>query len=226
MYFSRITLQEDAHRFSDFWRIFRNSYTLHQFIWRLFAGHADRKRDFLYRLDQDRGRPLIYAVSVREPIMSQGLWHIETKPYEPKLRAGMELTFMLRINPVRTKRDDKNRQHRHDIVMEAKTVLRERAIMQNERKALSILMQEEGSNWLAARAEKHGFAINPQHILVDAYQQHRFFKGKGNKPINFSTLDFNGILTVIDSKQFIETLYKGIGPAKGFGCGLMMIKRA
>jgi len=43
--------------------------------------------------------------------------------------------------------------------------------------------------------------------------------------ITFSTLDFSGILGVTDPGQFRNTLFNGIGPAKGFGCGLMMVKR-
>jgi len=225
MYFSRIILQEDAQKAPDFWHVFRDSYSLHQSIWRLFADLADRKRDFIYRLDQEGKRPLIYTVSDRKPDTSLGLWHIETKEYEPRIRTDMLLAFMLRVNPVRTKRDEKGKQHRHDVVMEAKTRLKEQSIKQNERNPLASLVQEEGCNWLMARAEKHGFALNPIQIRADSYQQHRFFKRKGSRPIQFSTLDFNGILTVIDPELFIETLYKGIGPAKVFGCGMMMVKR-
>lgn len=225
MYFSRITLKKDAQRFSDFGRVFHNTYTLHQSIWRLFADHNDRKRDFLYRLDQDRKAPVIYIVSAREPDGSFGLWNIETKEYKPKIKLHIELAFMLRANPVRTKRDENNKQHRHDVVMESKTRLKEAGLRQNDRKQVAILAQEEGNNWLSARAEGHGFVINPGHIRVDGYQQHRFFKGKGKKPITFSTLEFNGILNVTNPECFIETLYKGIGPVKGFGCGLMLVKR-
>ncbi|MBE9571215.1 MAG: type I-E CRISPR-associated protein Cas6/Cse3/CasE [Proteobacteria bacterium] len=225
MYFSRIILQEDAQNAPDFWRVFRDPYSLHQAIWQMFADHADRKRDFIYRLDQDGKRPLIYTVSERKPDMGLGLWYIETKEYEPKIRTDMQLAFMLRVNPVRTKRDENRKQHRHDVVMEAKTRLKQQGTKQNERNPLATLVQEEGCNWLMARAEKHGFVINPIKIRADGYQQHRFFKKKGSRSIQFSTLDFNGILTVIDPDLFIETLYKGIGSAKGFGCGMMMVKR-
>ena len=48
---------------------------------------------------------------------------------------------------------------------------------------------------------------------------------RGCVPICFSTLDFSGLLTVADPEKFLSTLYGGIGPAKGFGCGLLLIKR-
>ena len=232
MYFSRISLKEDAQGSSDFWRVFRSPYTLHQSIWQMFSDYADRKRDFLYRLDQNGKRPLIYTVSVREPDKSMELWHIESKPYEPKIRAGIQLAFMLRANPICTKRDEQGKQHRHDVVMEAKTHLREQNGCKpyvphrcGDEPPLATLVQEEGNKWLLARTEEKGFTVNSDHIRADGYQQHRFFKGKGNKPINFSTLEFNGILTVVSPESFVKTLYEGIGPAKSFGCGLMMVKK-
>jgi CRISPR system Cascade subunit CasE len=187
----------------------------------LFSDHADRTRDFLYRVEQSEGRPLIYAVSVREPDKKHELWFVASKCYEPKINAGMQLAFMLRVNPVRTKRDDANKQHRHDVVMEAKTHLRERGV----HKPLQHLIQEEGTMWLLSRAGRCGFTFKPEHIRIDGYQQHRFLKGKGNKQVSHSTLEFSGVLTVADPDRFFETLYSGIGPGKGFGCGLMLVKR-
>ncbi len=49
---------------------------------------------------------------------------------------------------------------------------------------------------------------------------------KGNKEIRYNTMDFRGILTVTDSDQFANTLMQGLGKAKAFGCGLMLIRRA
>ena len=40
-----------------------------------------------------------------------------------------------------------------------------------------------------------------------------------------STLDFSGLLTVTAPEKFLSALYGGIGPAKGFGCGLLLVKR-
>lgn len=221
MYFSRITLQDDAQRSSEFWRVFQNPYVLHQSIWKLFSDHADRKRDFLYRLEQNKSGPLIYAVSAREPIRTRELWHVEAKGYEPKINLGTRLAFMLRANPIRSKRDQKDKQHRHDVVMEVKTRLK----TQGEKKPIPQIVQEEGLNWLSSRAEKCGFIIKLQDVRADGYQQHRFVKGKGGKEVSLSTLEFNGVLSVADSKLFLETLYGGIGPAKGFGCGLMLVRR-
>ena len=44
--------------------------------------------------------------------------------------------------------------------------------------------------------------------------------------MSFSTLDFDGILTVNDPAAFLLALSRGFGAAKAYGCGLMLIRRA
>jgi CRISPR system Cascade subunit CasE len=39
-------------------------------------------------------------------------------------------------------------------------------------------------------------------------------------------MDFRGILTVTDTEKFTDTLMQGLGKAKAFGCGLMLIRRS
>ncbi|HQM47010.1 MAG TPA: type I-E CRISPR-associated protein Cas6/Cse3/CasE, partial [Smithellaceae bacterium] len=87
------------------------------------------------------------------------------------------------------------------------------------------IVQISGLQWLEERSVSHGFSIEPNNIRADGYRQHKFFKRKGNNPISLSTVDFNGILTVTEPDVFIDKcLFKGIGPAKGFGCGLMLVR--
>jgi CRISPR system Cascade subunit CasE len=91
---------------------------------------------------------------------------------------------------------------------------------------VSELIQEAGFAWLKGCADEKGFSVNDTDVRVDGYNKQKFFKGKRTKPITFNTLDFNGILTVTEPTTFIkESLYKGIGPAKAFGCGLMLVRR-
>ena len=57
------------------------------------------------------------------------------------------------------------------------------------------------------------------------YRRHRHYKARGKRLIEYSTLDFAGILEVTDPERFQNTLFNGIGPAKGFGCGLLLVRR-
>jgi len=198
------------------------SYQAHRLIWNFFSDTPDRERDFLYRHESADGWPVFYAVSKRQAIDNSGLWSVQSKRYEPKLSAGQRLAFSLRVNPIRTKRDEQGKHHRHDVVMEAKTKLK------NQRGYIepAQIIQEEGERWLSERCEQNGFSVSPGSFRVDGYQQHRLYKGGGKQPITISTLDFNGILMVEDPRVFIEEcLFTGVGPAKGFGCGLMLVKR-
>lgn len=225
MFFSRITLREDARHSSDFWPVFQNPYTLHQSIWQIFSDHPDRDRDFLYRIDKDGSKPVIYTVSAREPGKNKNLWFVESKVYEPKLHSGARLAFMLRVNPVVSKRNAQKKQCRHDVVMDMKMSLKEKGSSRNELPSIAAISHEAGWKWLSSRGEKNGFSVSKEQIRADGYRQEKFIKKKGGRRIQFSILDFLGKLTVTDPALFSNTLYKGIGPAKGFGCGLMLVKR-
>ena len=83
------------------------------------------------------------------------------------------------------------------------------------------LVQNTCSEWLSKRAEGCGFVV--ARAQADAYEQHR--AGKRDMGIRFSTVDFSGELTVVDPTIFEQTLLKGIGHAKAFGCGLLLVKR-
>jgi CRISPR system Cascade subunit CasE len=194
---------------------------MHSLIWDLFTDGPDRTRDFIYRQELAEGLPAFFSVSERIPNDRSGVWAVEPKPYAPVVHPGQKLSFVLRANPVRTKRDEKNKQHRHDVVMEAKTRLKEE---QSPRPLESEIVQQAGFVWLATRGEDYGFSVVPEDVRADGYAQLVFVKPKGKHPVHISTIDFTGFLTVTDPSKFTESLFRGIGPAKGFGCGLMMVK--
>jgi len=218
MYFSKITVSEDAADCGRFWSAFRSAYSLHQAIWELFGDRADRERDFLYHVKEAGGPPTIYALSMREPADPNRMWKLQTKKFDPTLRVGMNLGFLLRANPVRTRQGK-----RHDVVMEEKQRLKTQKICRADWPLEAELVQETGAKWLEARSEKAGIQIHS--LRVDEYRQHQFFKGGAQRPVCISTLDFTGVLEVVDAASFRNALCRGFGPAKGFGCGMMLIRR-
>jgi CRISPR system Cascade subunit CasE len=195
----------------------------HRLVWELFADRPDRRRDFLYRVETGRGErtPVVYTVSARPPEGDNGLWEIATKPYRPQVAKGERLIFSLRANPVVSRRDEKGRQHRHDVVMDAKWRLRREG---KPIPPLAQLVREAAGRWLQERAAKAGFRVEEEHLWADGYRQHRWMR-HGRQVVSISTVDFNGILEVRDPEVFRRTLFKGIGPAKGFGNGLLMVRR-
>lgn len=45
------------------------------------------------------------------------------------------------------------------------------------------------------------------------------------RDISLSTVEFSGALTVTEPDAFNRALLRGIGHAKGFGCGLLLVRR-
>jgi CRISPR system Cascade subunit CasE len=231
MYFSRVTIVPQLIPRKVLANLIKgNCYSDHQLLWRLFD---DDKRQYIFRkevgvaqpevmMGQSNSLPVYYIVSKHQPVACDGL-DIMSKPYQPKLLEGERFGFSVRVNPIVAKKvvGKKNRVH-HDILMEAKTQAKEQGLSIEQRAGM---VDQAGKDWLIGRAQSLGFSVEEDLITCDGYQQHRFYKGKNNKPISLSTLDYNGVLTVTNAEVFSQRLFEGIGRAKAFGCGLMMIRR-
>lgn len=224
MFMSRAQLRKEAIYNHDLSRLISSEYHVHQMVWDLCSDSPTRCRDFLYRYRDDLIMPSFFIVSSRELSDTRCMFHVETKPYSPIIRKGLYLQFSLRANPIRTKRDEKGRQHRHDVVMECKTRLNQRMVSNDKLPGLPEIVQMAGFTWLSTKGETSGFSIREGDVRVERYLSRKFIKPGKNRPVQFSTLDFNGMLTVTDEELFLNALYHGIGPAKGFGCGLMMVR--
>ncbi|MBF0162470.1 MAG: type I-E CRISPR-associated protein Cas6/Cse3/CasE [Magnetococcales bacterium] len=211
-WFSLIRLRNSGGAAERLARTCQEGYAMHQLIWRLFPGEKERR--FLYRT-MDRGEdPACYVVSALEPQDTEEIWHVQSRPYHPRLQVGDRMTFALRANPVVARKTPGSRSVRHDVVMDAK----KRAAQSN---GVGDFVDLSGKEWLESRAVQNGFRVDS--VAVEGYRQHRL-RGR-NGEIRFSTLDFEGGLTVTDQDLFRRSLWMGIGPAKGFGCGLILIKR-
>ncbi len=221
MYLSRIRLSPEAARDRRFWTMFENPYKLHQAIWHLFSDRPDRRRDFLYRLESNGASPTLFALSEREPLpdsSQEALWQVESRELRPALRSGDRLRFSLRANPVVTREGA-----RHDVVMDLKKDLKKQGKPKAEWPSEAELAQKAGQGWLARRAPEHGFAV--EQVLVTRHEVLTFPKPSGAN-VRLAVCDFEGVLSVVDPEGFLTMLRQGLGPAKGFGCGLLLCKRA
>lgn len=220
MYFSRIQFDPSADsRVAG--RI--NGYREHQVLWDLFDPEPNAERDFLFRRETSAGMPLFYLVSQRRPVDRHALWDIQTKDYRPKLSEGLSLRFSLRANPVVTRTDTNGRSVRNDLVMDLKKSLGWQDQKPSERESVDVLEQQAGERWLDARLDRHGARLNS--LKADGYRRHQSHKQGQKATIRYSTLDLQGALTVTDPERFREALFNGIGPAKAFGCGLLLVRR-
>jgi CRISPR system Cascade subunit CasE len=187
----------------------------HRLIWAAFADCPERKRDFLWRQD---GKRRWLALSSRLPGDPHRLFEVESKVFAPVLEKGQRLTFALRANAVVTRKDEHGRPKRSDIVMD-----RLRAFPKggraSERERLAV---EAARDWLVAQGAKAGFSLD--RVEVIAYLTEKI-PSHHCKPIELGMLDLEGDLTIAGPELFLSALATGFGKAKGFGCGLMLIRR-
>lgn len=286
MYLSRVRLRPEigatqlTHLLRD-----RKGYGLHRLFWGLFSDCKDdcQRRDFLFREElaveqlprpgKRKGDPVYYVLSSRKP-SENGLFEVESKPYQPKLSVGDRLSFKLRVNAVVTRNGK-----RHDIVMDAQSSWINRQLEQidqpvdGKKKARKQLLLDHAGDkqlkqwsadiyegiyrdklkqrlgrtelmewairtteaervhrwWERQGQERHGFEIaqHPEYgeplFNYAAYLNHPIPE-KG-KSAGFSSLDLSGEVVVMDVDRFTRLLTEGTGPAKAFGCGLMLVRR-
>jgi len=194
----------------------------HHLVWSLFADDPDRRRDFLWR-ETAPGTFLI--LSARPPEDRHALFQIDPpKPFAPALSDGDRLRFSLRANPVVRKRPTPDAPHstKHDVVMAA---LRDLPAGSRARPR-DAAIRDEGFAWLDRQGTKAGFSVTQDEVGIDGYRQHRIPRGGKARDLAFSTLDFEGLLTVRDPAALPGAIAKGFGSAKAFGCGLLLVRRA
>jgi CRISPR system Cascade subunit CasE len=250
MHFSLIQPLPQREREAAHERMRGGAYADHQWLWeRVFAAPDRTPRDFLFRRLDGGVAGRFYAVSARAPRTDVPGWEVRLKRYEPRPKAGERLHFDLRANPVvsrggspqldrgvppalrATEHADSARRKvaRHDVVMDAKKrLLAERGLKHwqdwtgADKPPLYELAREGCGRWLVSRGHTHGFALDEDSLRVEAYMQHR---GKSGDRLRFSSVDLSGVLTVLDSERFRGALTQGVGHAKAFGCGLLLVRR-
>lgn len=184
----------------------------HRLIWAAFAGDPAARRDFLWR---DMGQGAFLVLSPRPPDRTPLFEEVETTAFAPELAPGDRLDFLLRANATRTvKQEDGRRKHR-DVVMEALHPLPRGA----RAAARMALAQQAGSAWLAGQGARAGFRVVQADVTA-----YRVVEARRGGP-RFGVIDLGGSLEVADPVAFLARLHGGMGRAKAFGCGLMLIRR-
>ncbi len=206
MYLSKIVLT---------WPACRNPYEWHQKIWRLFSNHPESKRNFLFScMDRQSGRnisALLFSTEKPERIKSEEITLLgESKSMvDLSFQQGQQLRFRLTANPTKvvTEQTEKKRKIR-----------------------VPLIKQEQQEDWLKRKLD--GLAVIESMASQNEVPVYFNQKGRGGKIV---PVTFEGILKVVDPEKFKEQIYKkynekgeyvaGIGPAKAFGCGLMLVRK-
>ena len=197
------------------WPKARNPYDLHRAVWDLFPGEPREPRrafeqdrqGFLFRMEASRpGQAARLLVqSRRAPLaIAEHARVLGVREFDPQPAEGQHLAFLLTANPIKTIVDQEGRQHENGAPKKCRVPL---------------IREQEQRDWLARKLKD---AARVEAMSLQTHPPLYFRKNGAGKIV---PVTFEGILTV-DQPELLETfLENGIGPAKGFGCGLLLLRR-
>ena len=206
MYLSRVEIR---HRQA------RNPYNVHCCLWTLFPGQPRESRKdnessrqgFLYRFEnRSFGRPTRILLQSRlEPTPSDKVSLLNYREIDPTPKKGQVLAFLLTGNPIKTIKD---------------TEKTSKLNKTREQCRVPLVREEEQIDWLS---RKFSGAASLETVTVRPHEPLYFRKGKkGGKLV---PVTFEGLIKVQDSGGLRKHLENGLGPAKAFGCGLLLLRR-
>jgi CRISPR system Cascade subunit CasE len=185
-----------------------DSYGWHQRVWRCFPGQPDRKRDFLTRVDTLQGAFRLWLLSRSRPVCPD--WcpsdRFAVKEIATSFLAHRYYAFNLRANPVKS--------------LVQRNAQGERA---RRGKRVPLVNREELRAWLDRKAQQGGFRIVADKPLDIGPLVKSHFRKREHAACH-GGVEFRGVLEVTDPSKFEETYYTGVGSAKGFGFGLLLLK--
>lgn len=181
-----------------------NIHAMHQRIMQSFPDEAREKAradwKVLFRVEED-GR-MILVQSDLEPDWSRlpdgYLESVESKPIArllEELKSGQILRFRIKANP--TKRDNASR------------------------KRVGLRRPADQEAWLRRQAGRGGFEVLEVRIGNAAGVTGR--QKEKPDPIRLETALFEGLLRIVEPETFRDTLRKGIGRGRAYGCGLLSV---
>lgn len=214
MYLSRVRLNAlDRNQMA----ILSDCYESHRFVSSACGSHKNGTR-VLFRPDMPDGHiaPLLVQ-SEQEPEWERAAQTMnitvdaECKPFElPSFAARTRLRFRLRANPVKTIRGGTEE------AVEGKG--------RPKRIRVPLKREEQQLEWLERKLSAAGSAL--EGALVQKEGEVTGRRKRGGPPITFYAVRFDGLLIVQDPTAFSGAIRYGIGPAKGFGFGLLSVSPA
>ena len=214
MYLSKLILHTGS---SQARKDIGNPHNLHRTIMRAFPSPLPEKERVLFRIESfNLGSPPVVLVqslikpdwdNVEAKFKGYFARKPETKPINGlKVNQGDIFRFRLRANP-------------------SKRVFY-KATGKNQR--ISLFSEQDRRDWLARKAKVGGFSVIEDRLLVRDAPYRTIFISKEDETqkATFNMVDFDGLLRVEEPEKFLENVRKGVGAAKGLGCGLLSFVRA
>ncbi len=172
-----------------------DAYAWHKALWEAFPDRPDDNRDFLFRIDDQHSEFRVLLLSLHVPTpQTWGQW--KGKPVSEHFLNHSHYAFQLKVNPTKRRCKDRRR--------------------------LGIYDETELKDWIARKAQQYGFSLIKESLSVGAPMNETFLKNHHRG--KHVSVDFKGYLTVTNPDAFKSGFQKGIGSAKAFGFGLLMLQ--
>jgi len=185
----------------------RDTYDWHQLVWQAFAARDGEARDFLVRIDQKDEAFRVLVLSRTAPTRPD--WcpsaGFATKPIPDTFFNYREFSFSLLANPTKKIRSN---------------AAGERT--KNGRR-VPLTAREDLLVWLQRKAEAAGFTFDPEATQTVPRGREYFQKEKPRTHGLHAAVEFRGRLRILDPVAFRTAVATGIGSAKAFGFGLLVI---
>lgn len=189
-----------------------DNYSWHKALWSCFPMDPTANRDFLTRIDTLESGFRAWILSIKKPVCPSWCQPdlFQIKSVSDGFLEHRFYNFDLKANP--TKRMRLNKQ-------EANQRLGQR---------IPLVKKEDLMLWMTRKAEHSGFQlIHPETLEIGPSVEH-FFKKEGNKASEtvygvHSCVHFRGTLEVVDKEKFKIAYCHGLGSAKSFGYGLLLL---
>jgi len=226
VYLSELTVDGRQH---DKRSLLADSHAMHRWIMRAFpsreSGEVGR---VLYRCEAAKLKRAIIVQSEREPDWSkhqdEGVkirgpkqWLV-SETASPVFAPGQVLRFRLLANPI-VSREGK----RHALTNEAEQIgwLTRKGIQCG----FELVPVRLSAEWVDPFGDEDGMAQKEDRVLSRGLLRGNKGAGKDSAAIAHFGVEFEGLLKVIDSDLFVSAIRQGVGPAKGFGFGLLSIAK-
>lgn len=184
-----------------------DNYAWHKRFWECFPDEPVAKRDFLTRIDQIEGKFRLWMLAKRQPVRPQ--WcsfdDFAVKEIAASFLSHPLYAFDLRANPTKclVQRDA-------------------HGVRKRNGKRIPLVKPDELRAWLERKGDAGGFSISADKPLEIGSMVENYFHKKRQVGYH-GGVQFRGILAVDDPVRFAKTYHSGIGSAKGFGFGLLLL---
>lgn len=224
-WFSQVKFQASkAEDYRKLAGLLENPYLQHQQLWSLFDQPPGTIRPFLFHHhlhDDSPGLTTFTLISSQQPAAPDTRWTVRSKPYQPRFAPGQRLAFDLRSNPCVRRIGANGKSMRFDPVALALKQVPERERAAERQR----FVHQELAPWLAARGPTYGYELDTARTVVMRYEPLEFGGGRAGHQVRLSVADFRGVLRVTDPARFTQSALEGIGHARGFGCGALLLRR-